>query len=264
VSDTQPAEKKAHGGGGHGARHGHGPGGGAHEEHEGAPEWLISFADNVTLIMGFFVIMLAFSQGPKGGGDPNAPESGGSQASPTFLDAVVAIREGFNNPVNLNSMDPKERTLVQHLLRRRGLGVSEQNGPEGSEHDVQSLRPSAYYSVCGIVPFEHGSADISAEGARDLDAVAIHVKGLRLVVDVRGHVSADETSGDPQRTFRLSFERALAVAQGLVDRGLDWKQLHLVACADTDRVEAPSYDEEHHQPNRRVEIVVTDKVLGAP
>ena len=32
--------------------------------------------------------------------------------------------------------------------------------------------------------------------------------------------------------MRLSSERALAVAQVLVEHGLDWKQIRLVACGD--------------------------------
>src|SRR6185295_16371327 len=56
-----------HGGGGHGGG-GHGGGGGHEEGHEGAPEWLISFADNVALIMGFFVILLAMNMAKKTAG----------------------------------------------------------------------------------------------------------------------------------------------------------------------------------------------------
>ncbi|MCL4212087.1 MAG: hypothetical protein KJZ68_15650, partial [Phycisphaerales bacterium] len=56
-------KKHAHKRGGHG----HGHGGGGHEEgHEGAPEWLISFADMVMLMMGFFVILFALNVNPTG------------------------------------------------------------------------------------------------------------------------------------------------------------------------------------------------------
>src|SRR5205085_10534811 len=93
----------------HGSSHG-GPAhaGGSHEEHEGAPEWLISFADNVALMMGFFVILLAMnmdkpSQGGVGGQEKNP---GGREASTQMEDFAIAMRAAFNNPVREDSTDP--------------------------------------------------------------------------------------------------------------------------------------------------------------
>src|SRR5207244_3541700 len=114
-----------------------------------------SFADNVTLMMGFFVILLAVNMGPKGAGSTEQPKQGDSTLPPPqLLDAQIAIREAFNNPINLNSMDPGERTLAKRLLERRGRSVAKQDGPRGDEHNVQSIRPSNYYKLCGAVPFD--------------------------------------------------------------------------------------------------------------
>jgi len=248
----------SHGGHGGGGQHG----GGGHEEHEGAPEWLISFADNVTLMMGFFVIMLAMNMGPKGGGESmDGDGKGGSEPPISFLDAAASIREAFNNPVDLNSQDPNEQVLVRHILWRRGVGMTDQEGPEGSEHDVQSLRPSKYFRLAGLIPFDHDSAALSAGAAKSLDAVITHVQGRRFIIDVRGHVSAQEAYGRDDHNTRLGFERALGVAQALVERGLDWRQIRIVSCADADRDQPIAYDEAGHQKNRRVEIVVTDHVM---
>ena len=72
-------EHDSHGGGSHGAPHA------AHEEHhEGAPEWLISFADNVALMMGFFVILLAMNMGPKAKGE--SQEEGNGKPSPDMVE----------------------------------------------------------------------------------------------------------------------------------------------------------------------------------
>ena len=40
----------------------------AHEEHEHEEGWIVSFADNVLLQMGFFVILLAMNMGTKASG----------------------------------------------------------------------------------------------------------------------------------------------------------------------------------------------------
>ena len=87
-------EGGSHGGGGHGA---HGGGGGhAEGEHEGAPEWLISFADNVALMMGFFVILLAMNmKDPTAGGIGGKDKNGGAPDSKS-VDFVIAIRDAFS------------------------------------------------------------------------------------------------------------------------------------------------------------------------
>lgn len=264
--DAKDHEKKdAHGGHHGGGGHGGGAHGGGHEEHEGAPEWLISFADNVTLMMGFFVIMLAMNMGPKGGGENSTGDGkGGSEPPISFLDAAASIREAFNNPVDLNSQDPNEQVLVRHILWRRGLGMTDQVGPDGSEHNVQSLRPSKYYNICGLVNFDHSDSRLNEAALRSLDAVMLHLKGRRFIIDVRGHVSAQEAFGQADHNTRLSFDRAWNVARALVERGLDWRQIRIVSCADGDRVQSIAYDETGHQKNRRVEIVVTDHVVPDP
>ena len=71
--DEHGEHEEGHGGGSHGGGH---AAGGHEEGHEGAPEWLISFADNVALMMGFFVILLAMNMGPKGSSVNNTGEPG--------------------------------------------------------------------------------------------------------------------------------------------------------------------------------------------
>ena len=90
MSDDHAKHDSGHHGGAHG---GHG---GGHEEEEegGAPEWLISFADMVMLLMGFFVILFALNVQPKGGN----PGGGGEESEgvahepleidPEFIESV--------------------------------------------------------------------------------------------------------------------------------------------------------------------------------
>src|SRR5436190_22316472 len=112
MSDEQHHEEKEHKK--HSGHGGHGSGGGHEEAHEGAPEWLISFADNVTLMMGFFVIMLAMNmKSPTTGGMGGRDKNGDPPSSPDMIDAALAIREGFNNPVSLASTDPNDLPLIR-------------------------------------------------------------------------------------------------------------------------------------------------------
>src|SRR5213075_3052629 len=105
------------GGGGRGMHH---PMGAGHEEHEGAPEWLISFADNVALMMGFFVILLAMNMKEvTTGGIGGKQDNGGAPDNNTkMVDFVISVREAFHNEFDLNSRDPAEEVFRKRIKER--------------------------------------------------------------------------------------------------------------------------------------------------
>lgn len=259
MADTEQEKKNrtraGHGGGGHTA---------SHEEHEGAPEWLISFADNVTLMMGFFVIMLAMAMKPvitavgaggsgEGGGSPSARE----------LDTVLAIREAFNNPVNPDSTDPREAALIRRLLTRNnrhggGNGRFSRASQYTTDRDIQK---DYYKNLGGMVPFERGSGHLNEAARKLITGIAENFKGLALTIEIRGHASSREAFQDKQKGMSLGFERALAVAEAMTEEGFDWRQLRIISCGDNDRRQDVAYDEAGQQQNERVDIIVTDEPL---
>lgn len=255
---------ESHGGGGHGG--GHGGGGHAEGEHEGAPEWLISFADNVALMMGFFVILLAMNMGPKAdpkqGGEPDESNAGNTTAAQTErqMDFVIAVREAFNTPISANSRNPAEQPLVKRMLDKQ-RGAATGDGPNGRSERQQAPRPSDYDKVTALIVFQDKSATLPSDAREKVVAVAEKQKDQRWIVEVRGHVSPFERMHNQQRGMELSYQRALAVAQALVDAGMRWESLRVVACSDGDRVVGRTFDRDADRSNQRVEIVVTNYVV---
>jgi flagellar motor protein MotB len=261
--------EQAHGKGGHGHKKGHGGGhGGGHEEgHEGAPEWLISFADNVALMMGFFVILLAMNMKEPTtggiGGKPGDPDTAGrpvSETSDSILDMQIAIRDAFNNPIDLSSTDPADQPLIKRIIQRMGKSKTRDPGIEGYEQDVQSIRPSDYYAISASVAFAEGSSALSGTSDEVVNEIAEKVRGLMLVLEVRGHVSSAEAARAPDQAMQLASARALAVAGALASRGVEWWRMRLVICADHDRVESFPTGPHDDGANARVEVIITSEV----
>lgn len=265
----------AHGGGGK-DDHGHGKkhkkhGGGHHGGHheEGVPEWMVSFADNVCLMMGFFVIMLALNMKPAQGGSGEDKKDGdaasaatASSINPGLVDAAIAIRSAFNNPVNENSKKPEDQPLIARIKEKRtGVGKSREEAPMGDSDSVSSVRPSDYYSLGGVVPFLDNSAEITPSARRLIADVAQHLNGPRFMIEVRGHVSAMEAEQNVANAMKLSHQRAFAVAEALASEGLPWARLRVVACADHERVSPIAYDLKSHRSNQRVEVLVTKETM---
>lgn len=261
----KPHKKKRHKShaGGHGKKH---------EEHEGAPEWLISFADNVTLMMGFFVIMLAMNMNKSADGptvsrsesevqDDTVQASGWTNVShPPFIDAAIAIREAFNNPVDMRSTNPNDLPLIRRIQERTGSGVSTTPGQTGPHASVQSIRPSEFYNRSGAVPFNDNSATLTESQRASATEIAANLRGQRFIVEVRGHVSAAEAGQSVDRAILLSHQRALAVAHALASNGVPWSRMRIIAVGDADRVTPLAYDPDAHRNNQRVEVLTTREV----
>lgn len=248
--------------GGHKKHHG---GHGGHEEHEeGVPEWVVSFADNALLQMGFFVILFAMNLGPKGGGS-GAAEGASAPAAPSdaFLDAVISIREGFNSPVSLDSKDPSDGPLIRRLKERAGHGSNSQDGVPGKNPDQQAIKPSNYNRVTASVGFDLNKSELSGANRQTMLEAAKRLRGERFIIEVRGHASAMEAVNGPAEAYAVSFARAQAAAGALVEGGLKWSQLRVVACGDNERAVAIAAGAEGHKSNQRAEIVVTDETLPA-
>ncbi|MCC7203868.1 MAG: OmpA family protein [Phycisphaeraceae bacterium] len=252
-----------HGGGGHG---GGGHGGGGHEEHEGAPEWLISFADNVTLMMGFFVVMLAMNMKPAGGAEGHGSETPStsevtSAASGGLnpLDVALGIREAFHNAVTLDNDNPADQALVRRLRER--AGASSDKSMSGDHDEVQSLRQTDYHKPSGMVFFTTGSSELSREAATSLAQFADPLKGVLLRVELHGRVNASEASMGEEAARRLCYDRAMAVARELVRKGLSWTQLHLVVEGRSTRAMRESIDPSKRIDDACVEVIVTDEIV---
>jgi outer membrane protein OmpA-like peptidoglycan-associated protein len=261
--DDGHGKKKSHGGG-HG--HGHGGGGHAEGEHEGAPEWLISFADMVMLMMGFFVILFALNVQPKGGNAGGGGEqTEGVANDPNMLDFALAVRDAFNNPVSVNSTDPNDQPLVERLREREaGAGSSNEDGTRGKKRDVTSVRPSDYYGPGTSVPFAIRSTLLDDDSARTVREFAAKHRGMKSVIEIRGHAAPSEAFRKPEEAMQLASDRAMTVYRALVAEGIDAWRLRLAASGDNERVVTDANAESADARNARVEVMVTNEVASSP
>ena len=179
-----------------------------------------------------------------------------------MLDGAIAIREAFNNPVNLASSSPTDIPLIRRIIQRRE-GTAVEDGPPGDKQNVQSVRPTDYYRTGGLVSFGANSADVDMAGQAVISQIARQYKGRKSIIEVRGHTSVGESFVPEDKGMRLSFDRAMAVFKRLVEAGLDPAQMRVVAVGAGDAASPIARDDAARKNNQRAEIIVTDENMPA-
>lgn len=104
------------------------------------------------------------------------------------------------------------------------------------------------------IQFAYNSADLLPESNPALDTIAARMKrNPRLEIKIEGHASAE---GTPERNQLLSEQRAQAVRQALIERGIAEQRLTSQGYGSTMPIDS-NESEEGRKLNRRVAIVVT-------
>lgn len=118
---------------------------------------------------------------------------------------------------------------------------------------AQSLPLAQRLAAAGNVTFETSSADITESGFEILDRIAaILAEAPSLPVEVHGHTDSD---GDSTVNQRLSQERAQAVVDALVVRGIAAERLTPIGFGESDPIE-PNITAEGRAKNRRIEFAL--------
>lgn len=241
--------------------------------------WLITYADLITLLLIFFVVMFAMSKidadkydslsqtlqltfrngdslldkGTSIAGEPDRGDrSAVSQADrqetgymPTELD--LAFRKQEEDLRRLKHVI--EDYVKEHQLDQM---VFVSDTPKGI-----AIRLSDQFL------FDLGKADLKAGSAPTLAKLASLFAQLDTTISIEGHT--DDLPIQPGGTYTdnwgLSAARALSVLRHFVDEErLDAKQFQIAGYADTHPI-ASNDNEANRQKNRRVEIVVLRKLM---
>lgn len=231
-------------------------------EEEGAGEWLTTYADLVTLLMTFFVMLFAMS----------------SMDAQKFREMIVSIQKSLGaSPavIELVAPDtkpeeakPEERPALppdipQELLQDidKGLLSDVQEFVEktklGEFIIVYREESRIVIQVEGQVFFASGEAALNPEALPILDDIVTIIQAHpQYQVNIKGH-----TDNIPIATalfptnWELSAIRATTVLRHLIDGGVDPRRLTATGYGEVLPI-APNDTPENRSRNRRVEFVL--------
>jgi chemotaxis protein MotB len=236
-------------------------------EHVNHERWLVSYADFITLLFAFFVVMFAVSQVDskklgrftesinvafqvQGIFSPNSgsPLSRGGSAGSSIVPAIVSDKPSL---FRYTAASPRAEAVKASLEERvDAAGLGSVVGLRYDERGVVVSLPEGLY-------FRAGTANLRPEALEDLAEIAKAVGEQKGPIVVEGHTD-DLPVHSPlfPSNWELSAARAARVVRYLVeDAGLDGARLSAVGLAET-RPLVENSDEVTREANRRVEIVV--------
>jgi chemotaxis protein MotB len=243
-----------------------------HPEHVNHERWLVSYADFITLLFAFFVVLFASGQNDKrktvmlahsmqsafdhnGIFDPHSP-------TPPIVDDPDAIPHAIPSPISLptpsltnpdiNGASKNDGTdHIREVVKRE---IAERKLPEG----IITVHPSPEGLVISLREagfFGSGSAEVRSESLAMLTALAAALPNQNMRVE--GH-----TDNIPIHTaqfatnWELSTARAATITRLILDQATVDPDLISAAGYAEFRPIADNHTEQGRTQNRRVDIVL--------
>ncbi len=241
------------------------------EEHVNHERWLVSYADFITLLFAFFVVLFAISQvdSRKMGRFTEAVQDAtkigifdGKQGTSPILGGAGVGVPVTSEPLAQSGPTPLAGGATIETIRER-LNKSLASAIGGGrvtlvEHDdglVVRLRDAAF--------FEPAKADVRREVLSDLSAVGHTLRELENEIRVEGHTDSIPIRNSSYRSnWELSAARAAAVLDELVKTsGIHESRLSIAGYA-AQRPLMSNDTADGRSQNRRVDIVVLDRGRG--
>lgn len=199
-------------------------------EEENEDAWLITYADMVTLLLCFFIIMFAMSA-------PNQKELA------KIAQAMKQYHENLHltGEVDKKSLQDEDPTAQLKEKMEMSLGAS------GYDSFIAVSKNEKFVSMemASSSFFKPGSADFDPAVLPVLEAISkelVNLKDKPITIEVEGHTddSPISTAKFPSN-WELSASRAAAVVRYFVDHGFPKEKIHAVGYADT-RPKVPNRD----------------------
>jgi len=228
------------------------------EAPQGAPDWVVTYGDCMSLLLCFFIVLFSMSEVKK------------DDRFMQVMESIQAAFGGYEGSVGTMPLESKSiNSIISKLLELEmqtndlEKGDAEDEGIEGKKYRVTDVRDGVHVVIGGRITFEPFSAVLRPQ-ARDLIAkTGDTLRGYNTRIRVRGHATLDPLPPDSLYSDQrdLSYARARAVALELELQGVASERILLEAAGSTEPLVRQAYTEEQRAVNRRVEIVVTDSLV---
>lgn len=236
----------------------------------GAPGWLATFSDLVTLLLTFFILLLSFAKTETakyeaaigslrnafGGNVLKAGEvmrAGKSPSdAPTMIDSDMPAKpfpiefltaEGLLDKHEVNRESDTQLNQLKKMLADNEL-IDSANVYEMPETILVRMKDK--------IQFQKGSTGIDEIDIQVFDRLVKMLRENNWNILIEGHAEAGEVAKDGGDAYTLSSARALAVSKSLIQRGISAERVTTIFYGDS----RPLQKINKNVNDRRVEFVL--------
>jgi chemotaxis protein MotB len=229
-------------------------------DHENHDRWLISYADFITLLFAFFVVMYAVSAVNENKYRVLASSLGDAFGRTPSNEVPVPQLPTVTLPPEVKHRTLKQQQAIEeqaHMTEVASnlLDVMAPLVKEGKVKVTQSRR-GVSIEINANVLFEPGRAELAPQSLAVLRAVAEHLKSEPFNLEVTGHTDTIPISNSIfASNWELSAVRASSVVRLLADSGIAPARLFAIGREASQPI-APNDTAEGRARNRRVELMI--------
>jgi len=221
----------------------------------GVPEWVVTYGDMMSLLLTFFIMLVSMAEVKQEGKLRMMLDSLEQRFGPTEGDYGVpghVFSTSSSNPQVASRGNRNEGGTERAGMESKGLA--------GPSRTVQRIGQGTQITLGGPALFERFQAHLTETAQTDLETISQIIGPRSNRIIVRGHASREPLPADcPFRDpVELSFQRALAAAEHLIQCGIARERIAVTAAGDSEP-RTISRDPEAQGRNRRIDVFVIDE-----
>lgn len=233
------------------------------EEHENHERWLVSYADFITLLFAFFVVLYAtstrneekerrFEENVRAQfklvGNMGGPRVGGGENLGGAIDPIE-----FFKKKNVPSVELEE--YIDRLLKQKLTPEERKTAIGGIRHDNVGVR----ISLASSTFFNSGGVTLRQEALKSLAKIAEVLKSTPNKLIIEGHTDNTPVYANAyESNWELASLRATSVVKYLIKyHNVNPQKLAAISYADQKPL-VPNTTEQNKALNRRIEILIVN------
>ena len=222
----------------------------------GAPKWVVTFGDLMSLLLCFFVLLLSFSEMDRQKYKQVAgslEKAFGVQRKNKVMEipkGMKLIAKDFDQEAIATRIKEDLGKEIEDLIKNQLSDVKDQISIEARDNEV-------VIRLMGESTFDSGKAEIRQQLKPLLQKIASQLQGTQGDIMIAGHTDNIPVRGGPYKTnLRLSAARASAVAEFFIRHSrIDPQRVATMGFGQYRPIETNS-SPLGRQKNRRVEIIL--------